>query len=289
MANVWQDPPKNITAGGLLTTRSHEGTVSVDTHNSTYFCGFKCEKVGSDYNESVYYQTFTRFMMPFPVISGITYAGITFRVPNAKFYMYPDESMLGHPIHVYTYAGEAFPYVLTEDDASMDDWNFVGAWENIYDIATTIDSTGPYWLQMFDVTSGFIAASNNGYPYFAVRLRPFYTEHYVYNYYEYPGYDKESRVHLYGSCIGTAAWCESPPGFPSTTPSGIPVPWLKIVCDEEQWVPGEDNLVESITCISSDYKSKAALIGTNKGGLWVTWNYGANWAKIYETVASGVV
>jgi hypothetical protein len=284
MANYWQDPPKNSTAGGDISVKFNEGTVSVDTYNAVYFCGFDCDKVGSDYNECTYYQTYVRFMMPFPVISGVSYAGITFRAANANFTV-EAERIIGHPINVYTYDGDTFSYILSSGDLSMDGWTLAGEWENIPDIYDTINSTGSYWLPMFDVTSEFLTALNGSMPYFEVRLRPLYTTPYTYNYYNYPGYDQESWVSFYGACVGTAAWCASPPGF--TAPYCVPTPWLKIVHGGgEQEIPGEE-APESIACISSDYKSQSALVGTTKGSLWRTWDYGANWANIYE-VASGV-
>jgi hypothetical protein len=294
MANWWQDPPKNSMAGGYITRNKQADTTElIDTYNSTYFCGFTCHEVSEWFgyyhcNESSHYNTFIKFGIPQSIMaSGVSYVGLTLKVANAEFNI-TDEEILGHPIHVYTTdlpSVVKFPYEkLGEADVPLTDWNYAGVWENITDIYDEVTANGPYWLPFFDVTSGFMHAIDSGYPFLAIRLRPMYDSPYTWNYYHYPGWDQKSYVSFYGAAIGTYCWQEMPEGFP--TASGLPTPWLKIVCNEEQQEPG-DELPEAISCINSDYKSHSALIGTTKGGLWRTWDYGNSWAKIFETPVSG--
>jgi len=291
MAIWWEDPPKNVTAGGFLKwKRSDDTFAQLNTGNQIQFCGWYTEQGDSylfgtqHYNECYYYHSFIKF--PIPDIDNIESAEITIRIAHAEYSNILTEPGANYYAQVLTissgYHSSYFPYqVLSEDDMYMGtggpwygEWENIGNWRKFQDIFQDYSSDEQYWLPLFDVTTEFNAVKASELPYFPVRIIPNYNAPYDWNHDTWL-YSQEMYFSFYGGRIGTGYnTSDVPDGFSGAT--CMATPWLKIVYSgEAQWYPGEPNVVEDI-------------VGTTAGGLWRTWDGGDNWSKIFEA-SSGIL
>lgn len=296
MSNTWwKDPPKNNDAGGgIVWSEGDDSLMWVDNFSSINKIGYVCTCNNAVFPWNIRYSSYSYQMyFKFQIPSNdwiISSAHITAKVHNVGFNVIDDKDK-GHALNVYTAPSGASYYpnsTLSSNDYDVSSWSFVGEWEDIWDIyGEMYPNYDPYWLPFFDVTSEFKSAKNNYLTWFAIAIIPEKRTPYDWDYYTCPGWDKECWVDLFNSLVGTEYYGSMPSGYPDD--NGLPVPWLKVVYSNgmEQWEPGEENVIEEISCIGSDYQSQSALIGTNAGGLWRTWDGGANWSKVFETTISG--
>ena len=291
----WEDPPKNDTAGGFLRwKRSDDTFAQLNTGNQIQFCGWYTDNEDNK-NECYYYHSFIKF--PIPDIDNVESAEITVRIAHVAYTNIITEPGANYYTQVLTissgYYPNYFPYrVLSENDMYMDTgehgyWENIGNWRKFQDIFQDYQENDQHWLPLFDVTTEFNAVKNSELPYFPVRIISNYNAPYDWDNNTWL-YNQELYFSFYGGRIGIGYnTSDVPSGFSEDT--CMATPWLKIVYSgEAQWFPGEVNVVEEIACLASDYRSQSAIIGTTAGGLWRTWDSGANWSKIFEA-SSGIL
>jgi len=313
MGDWWIDPPRNVTAGGVIVSKASDDSVSqVDYGNKFYHVGFKCTKewgfpldLISDHYESYYNKSYVRFQIP-TLSEVFDSALLHIMVALVENIQVGDTTLISLKCYYRSsYDATKFPWAgLDDDDQSDVGWTELGSLGTVAQIFTGYYSAGgPYWMTGLDISTAVQDAIDNGWTWLGFKLQ--LTE-------KAPiGWDYDSRptslnqlldIRLQGA-LTVYLSNNLPPDFPASTVNNYVSPWLQasyvaLPPEDDQEEPGEDYTTSSgsnpypgdglppasgyVSCIEADPKGKSAIAGTSIGGLYYTYSGGSVWEKVYE-------
>jgi hypothetical protein len=299
----WVDTPRNETAGGWIGWKYHDDVLyDITTSNSVYNVGYRCVKqasfpqdIVSDRYESVFYTSFFKFEIP--NLENLGTPVSTRLYLQWYFADYQDTNPPTTQIDLYYRSGTKdisyFPWsTLSERDYSDGNYTLIGSYASVPDTKYLIDSSGNFWYE-YDVTAAYADCVSKGLGFIGFRLST--------NDIKPSNWDWDNRPTSFdqtcwAACLGgaTPQWSYMPFDFEGMNHAS---PWLQIAYDGtlvqekpgELPVEGSTTIEGNIECVAADCKAKFAAVGTYAGSVWITWDGGASWDKIYEVPSENKV